>query len=236
MADGERRPLLRGPSATAAPPPLPSAPTFSLLSFSRSISRGISRYGALYSRIDAELEMRAGEVEIGELRADEGGDGATLKKPGAHPHVAAHSKLGALAVGVMCFASIAGGPVGIEPAVGAVGALPTILALVAAAFVWSATQALVATELATMFPSNAGECPSLLMLPCSSFGPLSTCPVCCAFLPHTRISSRFLPSMPTPPAPLSRHAPPPLPLQDMLRGLLRGWGPQWALSTRGRLF
>lgn len=65
-------------------------------------------------------------------------------------------KLGAFAVAIVLFASVAGGPFGIEPAVGAAGALPVLLGSIALAFMWSAPQALVAAELSTAFPSNGG--------------------------------------------------------------------------------
>jgi len=64
--------------------------------------------------------------------------------------------LGTIGVCVVAFASIAGGPYGIEVAVGVAGALPTILGLIATAVVWSAPQALVTAELSSTFPSNAG--------------------------------------------------------------------------------
>ena len=64
--------------------------------------------------------------------------------------------LGAFGVAVVGFASIAGGPYGIEAAVGAAGALPTLLGLALTALVWSAPQALVTAELSCAFPSNAG--------------------------------------------------------------------------------
>lgn len=64
--------------------------------------------------------------------------------------------LGAIGVAVVSFASVAGGPYGIEESVGAGGGLPTLLALLLTAIAWSATQALVTAELSTMMPSNAG--------------------------------------------------------------------------------
>jgi amino acid transporter len=64
--------------------------------------------------------------------------------------------LGTIGVCFVAFASIAGGPYGIEVAVGVAGALPTILGLIATAVVWSAPQALVTAELSSTFPSNAG--------------------------------------------------------------------------------
>ena len=68
----------------------------------------------------------------------------------------AKRKLGAFAVAIVSFAAVAGGPYGIEAAVGAAGALPVLVGSVVLAFAWSATQALVAAELSTMYPSNGG--------------------------------------------------------------------------------
>lgn len=65
-------------------------------------------------------------------------------------------KLGAVSVAVLLFASIAGGPYGIEACVGAVGSAPTLLALLITTVIWASTQALMAVEMATMFPTNAG--------------------------------------------------------------------------------
>ena len=64
--------------------------------------------------------------------------------------------LGAFGVAVVCFAAVAGGPFGIEPAVGAAGGLPTLLAIVLAALAWAGPQAIMVAELSTMMPSNAG--------------------------------------------------------------------------------
>ena len=64
--------------------------------------------------------------------------------------------LHAFGVAVICFASVAGGPFGIEPAVGAAGGLPTMVGLVFVAAAWACTQALMTAELATMIPCNAG--------------------------------------------------------------------------------
>lgn len=64
--------------------------------------------------------------------------------------------LGSFGILVVSFAAIAGGPYGIEAAVGAGGALPTLIGLAGSAVCWSATQALVTAELSTMMPSNAG--------------------------------------------------------------------------------
>ena len=77
----------------------------------------------------------------------------SIKSPPVFPSV---GTLGTIGVCVVAFASIAGGPYGIEVAVGVAGALPTLLGLIATAVVWSAPQALVTAELSSTFPSNAG--------------------------------------------------------------------------------
>lgn len=64
--------------------------------------------------------------------------------------------IGALGVAILCFSAVAGGPFGIEPAVGNAGALPTLLSLVLVSLAWACTQALMVAELSTMMPSNAG--------------------------------------------------------------------------------
>ena len=85
------------------------------------------------------------------------GGGAVPAAPAASAAVGARQRaLGAFGVTVVAFASIAGGPYGIEAAVGAAGALPTLLGLAATALVWSAPQALVTAELSCAFPSSAG--------------------------------------------------------------------------------
>ena len=65
-------------------------------------------------------------------------------------------RLGAFGVAILSFAAVAGGPYGIEAAVGAAGPLPVILGCIVLAFAWSATQCLVAAELASMYPCNGG--------------------------------------------------------------------------------
>ena len=72
------------------------------------------------------------------------------------PQELPHRTLGALGVAVLCFSAVAGGPFGIEPAVGNAGALPTLLSLVLVSLAWACTQALMVAELSTMMPSNAG--------------------------------------------------------------------------------
>jgi amino acid transporter len=64
--------------------------------------------------------------------------------------------LGFMGVAIVCFAAVAGGPFGLEPAVGLAGGLPTLLCLLVAGVCWAATQALMVAELATLLPSNAG--------------------------------------------------------------------------------
>ena len=64
--------------------------------------------------------------------------------------------LGALGLALFCFASIAGGPYGIENSVSSIGPLPTVLALLFTAACWSLTQALMAAELSSMYPCNSG--------------------------------------------------------------------------------
>ena len=48
-------------------------------------------------------------------------------------------KLGAFAVAILSFAAVAGGPYGIEAAVGAAGPLPVIIGCIFLAFAWSCT-------------------------------------------------------------------------------------------------
>ena len=64
--------------------------------------------------------------------------------------------LGTVAVAIVLFAAVAGGPYGIEAAVGAAGALPVLAGTVVLAAMWSAPQALFAAELSTAFPSDGG--------------------------------------------------------------------------------
>lgn len=64
--------------------------------------------------------------------------------------------LGAFAVAILSFAAVAGGPYGIEAAVGAAGPLPVLIGSIVLAVAWSATQSLVAAELASVYPCNGG--------------------------------------------------------------------------------
>ena len=68
----------------------------------------------------------------------------------------AQRSLGALGVAVLLFGAVAGGPYGIEPAVGLAGGLPTLLGLVIVAITWACTQAFLVAELSTLVPSNSG--------------------------------------------------------------------------------
>ena len=100
-------------------------------------------------------------AEREDLRASllPGGDGAgaAAAAAAAAPEERPLARLGAAAVTAVLFASVAGGPYGIEAAVGAAGALPTLVGCVVLALLWSAPQALVAAELATAFPSDGGS-------------------------------------------------------------------------------
>lgn len=82
-------------------------------------------------------------------QADEGDN--LLRKPPVQAR-----NLGALGLGILAFAAVAGGPFGIEEAVGVAGPMPVIIGCIIQAFIWSATQCLVAAECATMFPCNGG--------------------------------------------------------------------------------
>ncbi len=100
------------------------------------------------------------------MRLERGaGDDAPLLRVAPEPEAALGARaraaaprgaLSALGVAVVLFGNVAGGPFGIEPAVGAAGPLPTLVMLALAAGAWSLPQALMAAELATMMPSNAG--------------------------------------------------------------------------------
>jgi hypothetical protein len=91
------------------------------------------------------------------MRGPQGsGDSLVPQTPVAVADAEIKRALGALGVAVVCFSAVAGGPFGIEAAVGAAGALPTLLGSVALAFCWSLPQALVTAELSTSYPSNAG--------------------------------------------------------------------------------
>ena len=81
-----------------------------------------------------------------------------LQQPTPAPAPAEASKtLGPLGLALLCFASIAGGPFGIENSVASIGPLPTFLALLGTAACWSLTQALMAAEMSSMYPSNSGN-------------------------------------------------------------------------------
>ena len=100
----------------------------------------LASVGAVYSALDDPATFVAGS-----------------KRAPRHVPAPSTGRMGVLGVAVISFASVAGGPYGIESAVGVVGALPTLVGLIITAFIWTTTQALVATELAVMFPSNSGS-------------------------------------------------------------------------------
>lgn len=88
------------------------------------------------------------------LTAHQKGGAAAGKCAAATTHK--DKTLGAVGIAVICFAAVAGGPYGIEAAVGAAGALPTLVGLALVGLAWSLPQALVTAELSNAFPSNAG--------------------------------------------------------------------------------
>jgi amino acid transporter len=120
---------------------------------------GASRAGAdeASARLLADSSSTSKEENGGRgvVDGDHHPGGGSSPRPAAAP-AGPVPRLGAFGLAVVSFAAIAGGPYGIEASVGAGGALPTLLGLAAAAVCWSATQALVTAELATMLPSNAG--------------------------------------------------------------------------------
>lgn len=69
----------------------------------------------------------------------------------------APGKLGTLAIAFTCYSLVSGGPVGIEDAVGAGGALLSVLAIGAVAVLWSLPQALITAELGTAIQTNGGS-------------------------------------------------------------------------------
>jgi hypothetical protein len=71
---------------------------------------------------------------------------STLTEDGINPDDKKRT-LGAFAVAIVSFAAVAGGPYGIEAAIGAAGALPVLLGSCILAVLWSATQALMTAEL-----------------------------------------------------------------------------------------
>lgn len=66
----------------------------------------------------------------------------------------------------------AGGPFGIEEAVGAAGPLPVFISLFVLGFFWALPQALMTAELSTIYPENGGyivwvyACKFVLPRPC----------------------------------------------------------------------
>lgn len=66
------------------------------------------------------------------------------------------ASLGTLSLALISFASIAGGPFGIEDSVATIGPLFSMLGMCAIAICWSLPQAMLTAELSTAFPSDAG--------------------------------------------------------------------------------
>jgi amino acid transporter len=84
---------------------------------------------------------------------------------GGQPAAAHHSHghhgdvakpVSAIAIALLCFSAQAGGPFGIESAVKAAGALPTIVGLFIAGGLWALPQAFITAELASAIPANGG--------------------------------------------------------------------------------
>ncbi|XP_051132357.1 probable polyamine transporter At3g13620 [Andrographis paniculata] len=79
-----------------------------------------------------------------------------------HPHTAAppaekrSNKLALLPLIFLIYFEVAGGPYGVEAAVGAAGPLFAILGFLIFPFIWSIPEALITAELATAFPGNGG--------------------------------------------------------------------------------
>jgi amino acid transporter len=70
--------------------------------------------------------------------------------------VAIKRKMTVWGIAILVFSCVAGGPFGIEAAVQAAGALPTVVALALAGALWGAPQALMTAELASAMPANGG--------------------------------------------------------------------------------
>ena len=104
--------------------------------------------------------LPAGESAAGGVGGGGGGPAGEPAVPAGSGAAAAPASavrsLGAVGVCAVLFASVAGGPYGIEAAVGAAGAAPVLVGCAALAALWSAPQALVAAELSCAFPSGGG--------------------------------------------------------------------------------
>lgn len=64
--------------------------------------------------------------------------------------------LNALSITCMAYFAVSAGPFGIEPAVAAAGALPTLVGIVVLPLMWGLPQALMTAELSTMIDENGG--------------------------------------------------------------------------------
>ena len=83
-----------------------------------------------------------------------GGGGGGDKAVDDHATVA--KKVSVLSIALLCFSCVAGGPFGIETAVQAAGAMPTIIGLFVAGALWGCPQALITAELSAAIPANGG--------------------------------------------------------------------------------
>jgi amino acid transporter len=138
---------------------------------------GLSVIAPLFAPGDGAEHRRS--VELSALVPDPKGGGAPLEPgggggaplPSSHhapppPHsssssssslnTATRKKVSVFAVALLCFSCVAGGPFGIEAAVQAAGALPTVVGLVVAGLLWGCPQALLTAELASAIPANGG--------------------------------------------------------------------------------
>jgi hypothetical protein len=112
----------------------------------------------------AARDARSPPLDSAILMADaatgssEGSSPPTMSGTHAPPHSgpAPERTLDTIGVAVVTFAAVTGGAFGIETAVGAAGALPTLLGLLFVGCAWSLPQALMTAELGALFASNGG--------------------------------------------------------------------------------
>eukprot|EP00499_Haloplacidia_sp_CaronLabIsolate_P011274 CAMPEP_0196771324 /NCGR_PEP_ID=MMETSP1104-20130614/1620_1 /TAXON_ID=33652 /ORGANISM="Cafeteria sp., Strain Caron Lab Isolate" /LENGTH=597 /DNA_ID=CAMNT_0042141443 /DNA_START=233 /DNA_END=2022 /DNA_ORIENTATION=- len=81
---------------------------------------------------------------------------ALLPSTGTAMHVEPKRVVNALSLAFLAYLAVSGGPFGIEDAVSAAGALPTILAILLLPLLWGLPQALMTAELSTMMDENGG--------------------------------------------------------------------------------
>lgn len=90
--------------------------------------------------------------------AEDVADGEPTSTASAHAAGGPKPHLRAVALGFLVYATVSGGPVGIEDSVGKGGALLTMIGLVVLCSLWAAPQAFVTAELASAMPTtNAGS-------------------------------------------------------------------------------